>query len=94
MINEFPKSVIERLGCYVYLLIDPETDEIFYVGKGTGNRIFQHINSAINSPQESDKLNKIRVIQAKRLQVTLKYKNLTEHMLFLVTVPSYTRSYR
>ena len=67
--NEFPKSVIEKLGFYVYLLIDPETGEKFYVGKGTGNRIFQHMHSAIKSPLESDKLNRIREIQAKGLQV-------------------------
>ena len=68
-INEFPKSVIEKLGYYVYLLIDPKTSDVFYVGKGTGNRIFQHINSAISSPLESDKLERIRSIRAKGLQV-------------------------
>lgn len=68
-INKFSISVIEKLGFYVYLLIDSESNEIFYVGKGTGNRIFQHINSAIKSPQDSDKLNKIRAIHSKGLQV-------------------------
>ena len=68
-INEFPRSVIEKLGYYVYLLIDPTTDKVFYVGKGTGNRIFAHINRAIASPLESDKLDKIRSIQSKDLQV-------------------------
>jgi hypothetical protein len=68
-INEFPKAVIEKLEYYVYLLIDPETDEIFYVGKGFGNRIFSHLNHAISSPLESDKLDKIRSIQLKDLQV-------------------------
>ena len=68
-INEFPRSVIEKLGYYVYLLIDPTTDKVFYVGKGTGNRIFAHINSAIASPLESDKLDKIRSIQSKGLQI-------------------------
>jgi hypothetical protein len=67
--NEFPKSVIEKLGYYVYFLIDPRNNEIFYVGKGVGNRVFQHINSAIKSPQESDKLNRIRSIQTKGMQV-------------------------
>lgn len=68
-INEFPRSVIEKLGYYVYLLIDPTTDKVFYVGKGTGNRVFAHINSAIASPLESDKLAEIRSIQAKGLQI-------------------------
>jgi hypothetical protein len=68
-INEFPKSVIEKLGYYVYMLIDPETNKVFYIGKGTGNRIFAHINTAISSPLESDKLSKIRLIHSKGLQV-------------------------
>ena len=68
-INEFPKSVIEKLGYYVYLLIDPTNNKVFYIGKGTGNRIFAHINSSISSPLESDKLDKIRSIQSKGLQV-------------------------
>lgn len=68
-INKFPKSVIEKLGYYVYLLIDPKTNKVFYVGKGTGNRIFAHINTAISSPLESDKLAKIRLIHSKGLEV-------------------------
>jgi hypothetical protein len=68
-INEFPRSVIEKLGYYVYLLTDPTTNKVFYVGKGTGNRIFAHINRAISSPLESDKLDKIRSIQSEGLQV-------------------------
>jgi hypothetical protein len=68
-IKEFSPSVIEKLGYYVYLLIDPETNSVFYVGKGTGNRIFSHINIAISLPVENDKLDRIRAIQAKGLQV-------------------------
>jgi len=68
-INEFPRSVIEKLDYYVYLLTDPTTNKVFYIGKGTGNRIFDHINSAISSPLESDKLDKIRSIQLEGLQI-------------------------
>jgi hypothetical protein len=42
---------------------------VFYVGKGTGNRVFAHINNAIASPLKSDKLAEIRAIQAKGLQI-------------------------
>ena len=31
---------------YVYYLIDPRDKSIFYVGKGTGNRISQHVEDA------------------------------------------------
>ncbi len=68
-ITELSPSVSEKLGYYVYFLIDPETDKIFYVGKGIGNRIFAHLNHVISSPLESDKLDKIRSIQIKGLQV-------------------------
>ena len=68
-IKEFSTSVIENLGYYVYSLSDPETDTIFYIGKGMGNRIFAHINHAISTPMESDKLEKIRSIHSKGLQV-------------------------
>jgi hypothetical protein len=34
------------------------------VGKGTGNRIFAHVNEAIKNPKKNDKLDKIREIRA------------------------------
>jgi hypothetical protein len=68
-IQEFPLSVIEKLDYYVYLLIDPETNQIFYIGKGVGNRIFAHVNAVLTDETPSDKLDKIRDIHAKRLEV-------------------------
>jgi hypothetical protein len=84
--KEFSPSVIERLGYYVYLLIDPETSNIFYIGKGTGNRIFAHLNDAIASPLASDKLDKIRTIHSKGLQVKhiIQRHGLTEKEAFEV----------
>ncbi|MFC1511705.1 hypothetical protein ACFL5H_00735 [Candidatus Latescibacterota bacterium] len=41
----FPSEVISKLKTYVYRLIDPRTGETFYVGKGKGNRVFQHIRA-------------------------------------------------
>lgn len=40
---QFSKEVISKLLYYVYIYSDPETDEIFYVGKGIGNRAFSHL---------------------------------------------------
>jgi hypothetical protein len=46
---------------YVYELIDPRNGEVFYVGKGKGNRICQHESEA-RSGYQSYKCNKIRSI--------------------------------
>ena len=60
--KEFSKAVCEKIGYYVYILKDPRTSTIFYVGKGTGSRVFQHVEGALVSPLMSDKLNLIREI--------------------------------
>ncbi|MEQ8241067.1 MAG: hypothetical protein RIA69_17760, partial [Cyclobacteriaceae bacterium] len=44
--DKFPTEVVEKLGYYVYRLIDPRNGNTFYVGKGKGNRIFQHLKNA------------------------------------------------
>jgi hypothetical protein len=43
-------GAIHSTGCgyYVYFLIDPTNQEIFYVGKGKGNRVASHVKQAIN----------------------------------------------
>ena len=51
-------------GFYVYALIDPRYDKIFYIGKGSGNRVFSHELES-DKVQKSDKvkLQKIREIE-------------------------------
>lgn len=58
----FSQSVIEQLKYYVYFLRDPRDGKVFYVGKGKGNRIFNHAECALESESSSDKLDTIRSI--------------------------------
>ncbi len=60
--NRFNQKAKQELKSYVYCLVDPRDSKIFYVGKGKGDRVFDHANDALQSPVESDKLNKIREI--------------------------------
>lgn len=66
MDNKFSPEVEAKLQYYVYALVDPRTDQIFYVGKGVGNRVFQHIAEAENKDvcSASEKLDQIRAIHA------------------------------
>ena len=66
---EFKQSVIEALQCYVYCLVDPRDNKIFYVGKGQGNRVFQHAINALDESADSLKLNTIRDIIKANLSV-------------------------
>lgn len=56
----FSQAVIEKLDYYVYFLQDPRTDEVFYVGKGIGNRVFNHLDCAIETDGDTEKLDIIR----------------------------------
>lgn len=57
--NQFPQAVIDKIGYYVYLLKDPRNGQTFYIGKGNGNRVFSHVNAAINGSKERDKIERI-----------------------------------
>lgn len=59
----FSTSIIEKLAYYVYCLIDPRDGNIFYVGKGVGNRVFHHaLGSLQETEKPSDKIALIREI--------------------------------
>jgi hypothetical protein len=59
--------VAEKLHFYVYLLIDPRNEKPFYVGKGSGDRCFGHLDEARKTEKDSSrdypKLKKIREIE-------------------------------
>lgn len=67
----FSIEVCKQLKYYVYRLIDPRNGETFYVGKGTGNRVFSHVRDELGSDADvlSDKLQRIREIRRANLEV-------------------------
>lgn len=66
----FDESTSQKLQYYVYALIDPRDKKPFYVGKGKDNRVFDHLECALDSPKESDKYERIRDIVNNDLSVT------------------------
>ena len=94
---EFSLETINKIGYYVYRLIDPRNGQTFYIGKGKGNRVFQHVLGAIDyydgiNKKEIDEINdpnKLRIIQEIResgLEVIhiIQRWNLTEKEAFEV----------
>ncbi len=57
--QKFTQNIITKLQYYVYIYIDPRNNEIFYIGKGKGNRCFSHLRDQ----SESEKVKRISEIK-------------------------------
>jgi hypothetical protein len=80
--RRFSSKVIEQLKHYVYLYIDPRTEQVFYIGKGKGNRTFGHLQSTADSGKARI-INQLRKVKLEPRIELLKY-GLTEKEALLV----------
>jgi len=67
--DSFKQYTIEKINYYVYSLVDPRNNKVFYIGKGTGNRIFAHIQGIVEKNRKSEKIELIKDILSSELDV-------------------------
>lgn len=70
----FSADTISKLGNYVYRLIDPRDFQTFYVGRGVGNRVFNHAKDELkhfeyDEDELTTKLKQIRDIRVSGKEV-------------------------
>lgn len=82
----FSQLTQEALKYYVYLLISPLDNKIFYIGKGKGNRVFDHAKASPLDWLENDKLDIIReiILKGQKVKYYILRHGMTEAEAFLV----------
>ena len=57
----FDNLTVSKLGFYVYALVNPITEKIFYIGKGIENRVFSHKLEVLENKSDLGSLKKIEI---------------------------------
>jgi hypothetical protein len=81
----FTDPITEQLKYYVYLLVDPRNNQLFYIGKGINNRVFAHLKDEISDESETSlKQSIIKEIHAdgKEVQIYIARHGLDEETAF------------
>lgn len=84
MIKEFSNETIEELKYYVYRLIDPRNGQTFYVGKGKGNRVFQHVLGALKYYDGVDKENQNFVNDPNKLRIIREILDANLNVIYII----------
>jgi hypothetical protein len=66
---------------YVYFIVDPEKNQVFYVGKGRKNRAYSHLKGIKSSKRVQDKIKSIRSNGAEPI-IIFHQKDLTEDIAY------------
>lgn len=71
---KFSQTTKEKLGFYVYGLVDPRDNLIFYVGKASGNdRAFDHLKAAAQESKKQQRILEIRALGGEPIVEILRY---------------------
>lgn len=66
---------------YVYFIVDPERNQVFYVGKGRKQRAYSHLKGIKSSKRVQDKIKSIRSSGAEPI-IIFHQKDLTEDVAY------------